>query len=152
MTQRYHNPFVSSELVYPAGQQEDYQSYAQRGSNSSGIDQSPFPRMVDLWWAGLSLAAHRGQSPVDLTGKSVVHMIDGDILDRDSWRVQFIMLIAMSVTDAVEVVTDPARMISIANGLAAAGVPQVIDMLTEGQQPPVWNLSEALESLLTGQG
>ena len=151
MTQRYHNPFVSSELVYPAEQQEDYQSYAQRGSKSSDIDQSPFPRMVDLWWAGLSLAAHHRQSPVDLTGKSVVHMIDGDILDRDSWRVQFIMLIAISATDDVEVVTDPTRMISIVNGLAAAGVPQVIDMLTEGKQPPIWNLSEALESLLTRQ-
>ena len=75
-------------------------------------------------------------------------MIDGAIFDRDSWRVQFIMLIAMNVTDDVEVVTDPARMISIANGLAAAGVTHIIDMLTEGRQLPIWNLSEALERLL----
>ena len=148
MTQRYHNPFASSELVYLSGQQSDYQSYVQRSANS-GIDQSPFPRMVDLWWAGLSLAARDRLKPVDLTGQKVVHMIDGQIFDKDSWRVQLIMLVAINVTEDVEVVTDPARMMTIANGLAAAGVPRIVDMLTDGGQPPIWNLSEALESLLT---
>ena len=149
MTQRYHNPFASSELVYPAGQQADYQSYVQRSGNSSRIDQSPFPRMVDFWWAGLSLAARDNLKPVDMTGQKPVHMIDGQIFDRDSWRVQFIMLIAMKVADDVEVVTDPARMMSIANGLAAAGIPRLVDMLTGGEQLPIWNLSDALEELLS---
>ena len=29
MTQRYHNPFASSELVYPVGQKDVYQQFCQ---------------------------------------------------------------------------------------------------------------------------
>ena len=39
-------------------------------------------------------------------------------------------------------------MMAIANGLAAAGVPHVVEMLQSGEQPPIWNLTDALESML----
>ena len=58
------------------------------------------------------------------------------------------MLVAIAV-DGVEVVADPNRMMQIANRLAAAGVPYIVEMLEEGDQPPIWNLSDALEQLLT---
>ena len=59
------------------------------------------------------------------------------------------MLIAIAVEDDVEVVADPNRMMAIANSLAAAGVPYIVEMLEEGREGPIWNLSEALEKLLT---
>ena len=36
----------------------------------------------------------------------------------------------------------------IANSLAAAGVPHIVKMLSEGPQRPIWNLSDAFEKLL----
>ena len=40
-------------------------------------------------------------------------------------------------------------MMFIANRLAAAGVPRIVEMLKDGDQEPIWNLSDALERLLT---
>ena len=143
MTQRYFNHFAGINLVYPAEQREHYERFCQTGSRSS-IDRNPFPRMVDLWFAGFSIAAGRRMKPVDLSRQDTSNFTPGAIFDRDSWRVQAVMLAAIGVDDSVEVVGDPNRMMAIANGLAAAGVPIIVEMLQEGDQEAIWNLSEAL--------
>jgi hypothetical protein len=108
--------------------------------------------MVDFWFAGLSLAGRKQLAPVDLSKQETFKFIEGSIFDRDSWRVQAVMLIATAVDGSVEIVGEPRRMMAIANGLAAAGVPHVVDMLRDGDQDPIWNLSESIDSALRGKG
>ena len=43
----------------------------------------------------------------------------------------------------------PNRIMAIANGLAAVGVPKVIELLQDGDLDPIWNLTNALEGLLS---
>ena len=148
MTQRYHNPFAGIDLIAPIEQRDVYDRYCKTADKRSSIDQSPFPRMVDFWFAGLSLAARDGLGPIDLSGKETFKFHEGSIFDRDSWRVQTVMLIAIAQADNVEIVGEPRRMIAIANGLAAAGIPNIVDLLCDGDQDPIWNLSEGLEILL----
>jgi hypothetical protein len=104
--------------------------------------------MVDFWFAGMALAARRNLTAVDLGKQETFKFIEGSIFDRDPWRVQTVMLVALSIEDNIEVVGEPRRMMTIANGLAAAGVPQLVEMLRDGGQEPIWNLSEALEKTL----
>lgn len=148
--QRYYNPFAGTRLVYPAEQQDSYRQYCQP-SGASGGDSSPFPIMPDLWFAGLSFAARNKLKPVDLTGRRTISLARGSIFDSgsDSWRVQIVMLVAIAVEGNVEVVVDPNHMMRIANRLAAAGVPHIVRMLEDGSDEPIWNLSDALEQLLT---
>ena len=148
MTQRYHNPFAVIDLVAPVEQREWYDLYSITGGGG-GVDRSPFPRRVDLWFAGLSVAGNGGLRPVNLTGSDTFKFIEGSIFDRDSWRVQTVMLVAMAVDNDVEVVRDPHRVMAVANGMAAAGVPRLVEMLG-GDQDAIWNVSEALELLLKG--
>lgn len=150
MTQRYHNPFAGIDLIAPVEQRDVYDRYCQTGGRAV-VDQSPFPRMVDFWFAGLSLAARKELGPVDLSKQETFKFIEGSIFDRDSWRVQAVMLVAIAVAGNVEIVGEPRRMMSIANGLAAAGVPHVVEMLQEGDQDAIWNLSEALDEMLRAQ-
>lgn len=147
MKQRYHNPFAGIDLIAPVAQRDVYDRYCQTAGRAV-VDQSPFPRMVDLWFAGLSLAARKQLAPVDLSKQDTFKFIEGSILDRDSWRVQALMLVAIATEDRVEVVGEPRRMMAIANGLAAAGVPHVVDLLRSGNQDPIWNLSEGLIEML----
>lgn len=144
MTQRYHNPFAGIDLIAPIEQRDVYDRYTQTGGRAV-VDQSPFPRMVDLWFAGLSFAARSQLEPIDLSGQDTFKFIEGSIFDRDSWRVQAVMLIAIAIEDNVEIAAEPRRMMAIANGLAAAGVPPIVDMLREGDQDAIWNLSESLD-------
>lgn len=151
MTQRYHNPFAGIDLIAPVEQRQVYDRYCQTGGRAV-IDQSPFPRMVDFWFAGLALAARKALAPVDLGKQDTFKFIEGSIFDRDSWRVQAVMLIAIAVEDNVEVVGEPRRMMAIANGLAAAGIPHVVEMLCDGDQDPIWNLSEGLNEVIRRKG
>lgn len=148
--QRYHNPFASMDLIAPVELREFYDRYCQSGGRAV-VDLSPFPRRVDFWFAGLSLAARKQLKPVDLSKKETFKFIDGSIFDRDSWRVQTLMLIAIAVEDNVEIVGEPRRMMAIANGLAAAGVPLIVEMLRDGDQDPIWNLSDSLDCMLQEQ-
>ena len=149
MTQQYYNPFAGTTIVYPTEQGTDYQRYCQTSGKQS-FDQSPFGRMVDMWFAALSVAVHEGLPPMDISNRQTSNMTAGAIFDgRDSWRVQILMLLAIASEDDVSVVESPNRMMALANGLAAAGVPRVVEMLGDGQLPPIWNLTEALEATLS---
>lgn len=147
MKQRYHNPFAGIDLIAPVEQRDVYDRYCQTGGRAI-IDQSPFPRMVDFWFTGLALAARKEFVPVDLGRKDTFKFMEGSIFDRDSWRVQAVMLIAIAVEGKVEIVGEPRRMMAIANGLAAVGIPHVVEMLRDGDQDPIWNLSEEIEEVL----
>ena len=150
MVAQIYNPFAGLQVVYPSEQGDDYRKYS-RTPGQQSIDNSPFERMVDLWFTGFSAAVHEGLTPVNLTGRTTSNMTPGSIFDgRDSWRILVLMLVAIAMENDVEVVSDPARMMALANGLAAAGVPHVVEMLEEGNQAPIWNLSERLEELIGG--
>ena len=59
------------------------------------------------------------------------------------------MLVAIAVKGNVEIVSEPRRMMDIANGLAAAGVPHIVEMLRRNRdQDPIWNLSDSLYEIL----
>lgn len=148
MTQRYYNPFAGVDLIAPVEQRDVYDRYCQTAGRAV-IDQSPFPRMVDFWFAGLSLAGRKQLTPVDLSKQETFKFIEGSIFDRDSWRVQAVMLVATAVEGSVEIVGEPRRMMAITNGMAAAGVPHVVDMLRDGDQDPIWNLSESVHDILS---
>ena len=150
MVQQYNNPFVTDTFNYPREQRVYYERYTRSQNDNGPIDEVPFERYVDLWFAGLALAAKRGLTPIE-DAKDIVRSTNGAIFNSDPWRIQMIMLIAIAFEGDVEVVRQPRRMLSIANRLAAAGVPLVVEMLTSGDGEPIWNLSDGFESELNAK-
>ena len=149
MIQQYHNPFSNISLIVPETQSGFYVQYCQtQAVGRKNVDRSPFRRKVDLWFAGLSLAARKQLEPAKLKKQDTSPFNIGMVFDQDPWRVHALMLIAIAVDGNVEIVSDPRRMMDIANGLAAAGVDLIVEMLREGGQAPIWNLSDALTELL----
>ena len=151
MAQQYNNPFRGMPIISLETQRDDYDAYCQSGKSRVNVERSPFPRKVDLWFAGLSLAVLKNLEPIDLTKKKKdekVGIISGNIFDTDGWQAQAIMLMAIAVKGNLAVVLNPSEMMDLANGLAAAGVPHIVKMLNEGAEEPIWNLSEAFKKLL----
>jgi hypothetical protein len=103
--------------------------------------------MVDMWFLAVCIAARLGIKPEDLAGRKTTKIIEGSIFTSDPWRVHTLMLIAIAHAGKVDIVSDPRRMMTIANGLAVAGLPKVLEMLKEGGGDPIWNLSEAVDQL-----
>lgn len=147
MADRYFNPFQAIDISVPVEFHEAFTRYCQRSANVV-IDESPFPRMIDLWFLSVCVASRLGLEPADTTEYDTRKIIDGSIFSSDPWRVDLLMLIAISKRGDVQVVSKPREMMSIANGLAVVGLPKVIAMLREGAGEPIWNLSEAVYELL----
>ncbi len=147
MQDKYYNPFQAIDIFVPSQYHEDVTRFSQREANAV-IDQSPFPRMVDLWFLAVCVAARLDLEPIDSKDHKMTKIIDGSIFGSDSWRVQTLMLIAVGKTGDVEIVSDPRRMMNVISGLAFAGLPKVIEMLKSGDGEPIWNLSESIGTLI----
>ncbi len=148
---RYHNPFQGIDISVPNEIHDLYQRYCQTHSEGGRvlIDQKPFLRMVDLWFLSICVAARLGLKSADLSkSKKTTKIIEGYILGNDPWRVHALMLLAIRKTGDVEIVAKPREMMKLANGLAVAGLPKVVEMLTDGAAEPIWNLSDALDKIL----
>ena len=150
MADRYYNPFQAIDINVPVDLHEAFTRYCQTGGNAI-IDQSPFPRMVDLWFLSVCVAARLGLEPVDFGKFDTKKIIDGSIFGSDPWRVHTLMLIAIGKTGDVNIVSEPRKMMTLANGLSVAGLPKVIAMLKEGEGEPIWNLSDAIDEILRKQ-
>jgi len=147
MADRYFNPFQAIDLNVPVEFHEAFTRYCQTHGGGN-LDQSPFPRMVDLWFLALCVAARLDLDPVDISKLETRKIIEGSIFTSDPWRVHTLMLVAISKTHDVNIVSEPRKMMAIANGLAVAGLPRVIEMLKDGEGEPIWNLSDAVDGLL----
>ena len=150
MVDRYYNPFAAIDISVPAQLHDAFSRYCQREAGAV-IDQSPFPRMVDLWFLAVCVAAQEGLDPVDSSKHDSSKIIAGSIFGNDPWRVHAIMLIAIGQTEDINIVSKPRKMMNLANGLAAAGLPKVIDMLKDGDAEPIWNISDAIHEILRRQ-
>lgn len=147
MADRYFNPFQAIDITVPVEFHEAFTRYCQRSADAV-IDHSPFPRMVDLWFLSLCVASRLGLEVADIRKYDTRKIIDGSIFGSDPWRVHTLMLIAIAKTGDVHIVSEPRKMMTLANGLAVAGLPKVIEMLKDGDAEPIWNVSDAVDSLL----
>ena len=111
------------------------------------LDFNPF----HLWFLSVCVAARLNLEPVDIAKYETKKIIDGAIFGSDPWRVHTLMLLAIGKTGDVQIVSEPRRMMAVASGLAIAGLPKVIEMLRDGDADPIWNLSDAIDSLLRSQ-
>ena len=147
MVDRYFNPFQSIDINVPVEFQEEFYRYCQRSANPI-IDQSPFPRMVDLWFLSICVAVRRGLEPIDISKYKTWKFNDGSVFSSDPWRVHTLMLIAIGKTGDVQIVSEPRKIMTIASGLAVASLPEIIEMLKDGDAEPIWNLSDAIDEIM----
>ncbi len=127
------NNFASTDIQLPEKYQEYFHAYCltrTEGSRNNPED-SPFPRMVDMWFLALCIAVNEGLKP-DLESKEKTYKaIEGTVFGSDSWRSNALMLVAIAHTGGMEVADRPHEMMRIANGYALAGLPRLITILGE---------------------
>ena len=150
MADRYYNPFQTVELRIPESFRDEVSRYCQgptQEGRRTGLGDAPFPRMVDMWFLALCLGAKAGRRE-NLAGVKMHKFMDGTVLSSDPWRIDALMLLAISLTNDTAIVAEPATIINLANEYAAGGLPDVIDMLKDGDADAIYNLSDNLEAVI----
>lgn len=150
MTERLTNPFVTMEIFAPVEFQEHFRRFSQTtgASSVSELDRKPFPRMVDFWFTALCVAVKKGLRPASFDGAQTYKAIEGPQIASPEWRAHALKLIAIAETGNPEVVKEPRRVLEIANGLAFAGMPHVLEVLNESPDEEIYALSDMLEALI----
>ena len=147
MAERYYNPFQGMDISVPEEYRGTFARYCRTGGRSN-INDSPFPRMVDLWFLSICIAVRLGMEPADFGKSDTYKIIEGSIFANDPLRIHALMLIAIEKTGSVEIVSEPRQIMNLANGLAVAGLPKVVEMLQDGDAEAIWNLSDELDNLI----
>lgn len=127
------NAFGATDIRLPVKYQDYFHAYCltrTEGSRNNPED-SPFPRMVDMWFLALCVAVKEKLKPeFDVKGETY-KAIEGEVFGSDSWRSDALMLLAISHTGNVEITDKPHEMMRIANAYALAGLPRLIALLEE---------------------
>lgn len=127
------NAFGAVDIHLPEEYQEYFHAYCltrTEGTRNNPED-SPFPRMVDMWFLAVCIAAKEGLSPdFDRKGKTY-KAIEGAVFGSDTWRSDALMLLAIAHTGDVAIASDPHAMMRVANAYALAGLPRLIGILDE---------------------
>lgn len=150
MADRYYNPFQTAELRIPESFREEVSRYCQgptQEGRRTGLGEAPFPRMVDMWFLALCIGAKQDNRE-DLSGVKMHKFMDGTVLSSDPWRIDVLMLLAISLAKNTAIVAEPAKIMNMANEYVAGGLPLVVDMLKDGDADAIYNLSDNLESVI----
>ena len=146
------NAFAPTDIYLPEKYKEYFHAYCltrTEGSRNNPED-SPFPRMVDMWFLALCIAVAEGLTPDSSNSKGESYKaIEGVVFGSDIWRANALMLLAIAETGDVKIADSPHDMMRIANAYALAGLPRLLAILDErGGDTALDYLSDYVEELI----
>ena len=127
------NAFAGTDIHLPEKYQEYFHAYCltrAEGSRNNPED-SPFPRMVDMWFLAVCIAVKEGLTPDFETKGKTYKAIEGVVFGSDTWRSNALMLLAIAHAGRIEVAESPPEMMRIANAYALSGLARLIGLLEE---------------------
>ncbi|MHB8288695.1 MAG: hypothetical protein ACYDEY_05580 [Acidimicrobiales bacterium] len=140
---RDYNPFANLNLHIPLAYRDDVTRYTttQGGEGDTSEESSPFMRYVDLWAVAVAVGAEE-KAFVSLSVTEQHRFIQGSVLQGDLVRIEFLQLIAIAHMKDPYVVTDPKKVLEIADGYAAGGLPILMEWLDSAVQPPMVSVTK----------
>ncbi|WP_290653588.1 hypothetical protein [Idiomarina sp.] len=139
------NIFAQYQIEMPKAYQEQIRNFVSTGSQNQSRENSPFDRQIDFWFMALCLAFNKGLTP--MKEKNTYNAITAEILNRNPHRVAQMQMIALAETEDPNILLDPKRMLDLCVGLANAGIPMLLKILSETEATPLWNIYYELEEL-----
>jgi len=139
------NIFAQYQIDMPKAYQEKIKNYVSTGSQNQSRENAPFERQIDFWYMALCLAFHKGLTPVK--ERDTYNAITAEILSRNPYRITLLQMIALAVSGEPSILLEPKKMLDICSGLANAGIPVLINILSDTESTPLWNIYYELEDL-----
>ena len=141
------NPYANLQLRIPEHEWEAVRrfttTFRPEDGSDPNIDQSPFNRYVDLWWAALIVGVREGRRSKPLEWHDFTPAV---VFNQDPWRIRQLELLALAEAGNTDVLDDPGQVISMANEYAATGIGILIDQMT-GQTEPIWAVTSLFRSM-----
>jgi len=140
------NPFASFEIHIPKKYQESVKKYCRTGSKETP-ESAPFERQVDFWFMAFLIAVNKQLDPEkeqDTYNATAAHILDQK-------RISFMQLVVLGITEKFEILADHRAVFNYCLELANAGIPYLIQVLSDPDDRPLWAILSEIESLTKKQ-
>jgi hypothetical protein len=142
------NPYANLQLRIPEHEWEAMRrfttTFRPEDGSEPNIDQSPFNRYVDLWWAALIVGVREERRSKPAEWHDFTPAV---VFNQDPWRIRQLELLALAETGGTDVLDDPGQVIAMANEYAATGIGILIDQMT-GQTEPIWAVTSLFRTMV----
>ena len=146
------NPFANHAVHVPKAYREELRLYSTTFGSDDGApkdaEEAPFKRYIDFWLLAAAVGASRN-SFMNVNSVERHEFITGVVFQRDLAAIEFLFLLAIAHSQDPFVVRDTRKVLDIAEGYAAGGIPLVMDMMQEGHLPALQNLTRSLVKSLS---
>ena len=135
----------NQDLRIPKSEYEAVRRFTMTRTDGEGTkdpDESPFNRYVDIWWAALCLGAQQNKRTNAEEWHTFVRA--GEVLPSNPWRIFQLQLLGLGITGSTEILRKPRELITLANELAATGLPLLIGEM-EDTRIPIWSITDFLK-------
>lgn len=138
------NPFSNFEIRIPKKFSDQVKNYC----SISKSELKPFERQVDFWYFAFLYAVKKELRPVHYDNKDMVHIISGNILSKDPYRIKHIQAVYLGVTKDIQSFANHRQVFDFATNLANAGIPHIIQIASDSDNKPLWNIFDTIEELI----
>lgn len=141
------NPFASFNLEIPNRYREAVTNYSRTGGNKNTAEYAPFRRQVDFWYLALLIGVAKKLSPEP--ERDTYNATPGTIFGSDPYRIKHMQLLYLGVTKDLEKLSDSRKVFDYCLGIANAGMPHLIQILSDPDERPIWSIYDELESMVS---
>lgn len=137
------NPFASYNIELPEQFGERIRSFCSTGGKSVSHEIAPFERQVDFWFFAFVLATIENlglEKPAETYNATQAH-----ILSSNPERITYIQAVYLAEKDKIEGLASPREVWDFASQRAHAGVPRLIQILSDTDQKPIWNMLDVVD-------
>lgn len=140
-----NNPFASFEINIPTKYQDSVKKYCRTGNTGAKAIEAPFDRQIDFWFMAFLIAVNKGLTPVK--EKDTYTATTGITFSSDIKRVSFMQLTVLGITENFEMLSDHRAVFNYCLELVNAGIPELIQILSDPDDKPLWSILGELELL-----
>lgn len=139
------NPFSNYEIRIPRA----YSEQVKRFCSMSGGELTPFERQVDFWYFAFLYAVKNKLRTTHYEPKDMVNVVSASILIRDPYRISHMQAAYLSLENDIDGLANDKKVFDFVAGLANSGIPHVIQILSDSDNKPLWNILDSIESSLS---
>ncbi|MEM7357934.1 MAG: hypothetical protein AAF431_02415 [Pseudomonadota bacterium] len=140
------NPFASYTIEVPKNYAEDIKKYCQTAGGKITHEYAPFERQVDFWYMSFIYAVANKLQPVP--EKETRNITPASILSTNAFRITHIQLAFLAHNESIEELANHRRVFEYAMGMANAGIPYLLQILSDQDDKPLWSLLDYVEKQL----
>ena len=140
------NPFAAYTLDIPKKYRDAVTSYSRTGGNQNTPEYAPFKRQVDFWYMSFLIGIAKDLEPEPES--DTYNATPGTIFSSDPYRINHMLLSYLGKTKDLEKLSDTRKVFDYCLGVANAGMPYLIQILSDQDERPIWSIFDELEGMI----